>query len=54
VLHKRMQERGVLVSASTSYSAVIPAFEGAIRIALGGEPEMDRVVEGIVRVKGEL
>jgi DNA-binding transcriptional MocR family regulator len=46
-LHTRMQERGVLVSPSTSYSVRAPAYDGAIRIALGGEPEMDRVVEGI-------
>ncbi len=53
-LDERLQERGVRIVPSTGYSTTETPFEGAIRIALGGEREMGRVVEGIERIKTEI
>ncbi len=53
-LNGRLQLKGVLVNPSTDYSLTEPRYEGAIRVALGGEPEMERVVEGIERIKQEI
>jgi DNA-binding transcriptional MocR family regulator len=53
-LDERLQERGVRIVPSTGYSTAEKPYEGAIRIALGGEQEMERVVEGIERIKAEI
>ena len=53
-LDERLQERGVRIVPSTGYSVTEVPYEGAIRIALGGEREMERVVEGIGRIKTEI
>jgi DNA-binding transcriptional MocR family regulator len=53
-LDERLQERGVRIVPSTGYSITKTPYEGAIRIALGGERDMRRVVEGIERIKTEI
>lgn len=53
-LSEQLAEAGVLVSPSAGYSFVAVPYEGAIRIALGGERDFARVEEGIRRIIGFL
>ncbi|MXV50729.1 aminotransferase class I/II-fold pyridoxal phosphate-dependent enzyme [Pedobacter sp. HMF7647] len=50
-LNSRLEKEGVLIVPSVGFSADTPVYEGAIRIALGGESDFSRVAEGIEIIK---
>ena len=53
-LSEQLAAGGVLVSPSAAYGVGAVPYEGAIRIALGGERDFTRVEEGITQVIGFL
>ncbi len=53
-LNQRLAKAGVFVSPSTVFSASEKLYNGAIRIALGGESDFDRVIDGIEIIKQQI
>jgi DNA-binding transcriptional MocR family regulator len=53
-LNERLAKDGVSIVPSTAFSASEKVYEQGIRIALGGEADFSRVIEGIERVKHQI
>jgi len=53
-LNERLAAHGVNIVPSTAFSASAKVYEQGIRIALGGEADFGRVIEGIERVKYQI